>query len=130
MSTFDGAARLIRLLREGMANGTNNMTMVDWAKEESIKKVGPKRKINRKAPSDEHRVVCCHYPEFKDQNQLKNIALRVAQPSGIRALDKPGRSGKFTGFIEMETPELASTLLSQIQKDEANCEATWANGKT
>ena len=130
MASFDEASLLIKLLRDGMVAGGNGICMADWAKEEFIQKQ-PSRKTdrnNRKPPSPEHRVVCCHYTELRDQNQLRNIALRVAQPTGVRALDKPGKSGKYTGFIEMESHALATELMSQIQSDEPGCEASWANG--
>ena len=63
---------------------------------------------------------------MKDQNQLRNLALRVAQPTGVKALDKAGKSGKFTGFIEMETHALALELFEQIKEEEKEVDVTWA----
>ena len=79
-------------------------------------------------PSANHRVICCYYPEIKDHNQLKNIALRVGDPTGLLPLNKPGKTGKFTGFIEMKTQAEAAELLSQVIADEPNCDASWAKG--
>ena len=124
MASFQEAAELIKVLRE--ANST--ISMADWAKEETLHR--PKENKNRSAPpSPEHRVLCCYFKNSIDQNSLRNLALRVAQPTAVRALEKPSKQGTYLGFIEMENQELAKELLSQIKSEEKEVTGQWANGK-
>ena len=55
----------------------------------------------------------------KDENQITNLALLVARPTGVRVHSTPHQqTKKFTALIEMETPAHAYELLKEIRRQE------------
>ena len=67
------------------------------------------------------------YSEQKDHNQIRNLALQVADPAAIRVPKTPNPKGTgFFCFVEMETQEQAKELLQVISKDVDGYKAFWA----
>ena len=67
------------------------------------------------------------YSEHKDENQIRNLALMVANPTGVRVPKTPNPKGTgFFSFIEMETQEKAKELLELVSKKVDGYKAFWA----
>ena len=67
------------------------------------------------------------YSEAKDQNQIRNLALMVADPAAIRVPKTPNPKGTgYFSFIEMETQEQAKELIEVISKEVDGYKAFWA----
>ena len=68
--------------------------------------------------------------EVKDENQIRNLALLVSNPTKMLVHQNPAKSGKFNAFIEMETPEMAGELLRKIKQFHSDeFQAYWGNDK-
>ena len=68
---------------------------------------------DQEPPSPEHRSIMVQYETEKDQNQIRNLAMMVADPTGVR-LPKGQNKGRYFAFVEMETQEQAKELLMQV----------------